>query len=335
MLLGNGSLFALNKKSEPGYPGYGKLEIQGELAKRVEQAYSVFEQCELCPRRCGVDRRNGERGFCRAPAKLMVYTAHPHFGEEKSLVGKKGSGTIFFSNCNLRCVFCQNWPISIKGYGKEVQDEDLADMMIYLQKIGCHNINLVTPTHVMPNILNATRIAFKKGLGLPLVYNTSGYESVEILKILDGVVDIYLPDIKYMDAAKASRYLSVASDYPEVAKQATLEMHRQVEKHRVNPQGIAIRGVMIRHLVMPNNQAGTEKFIRWVAENLPKSTYVNIMHQYFPDYKALEHPEINRRISVKEYLEAMHWAQEYGLTNLDPDSVKMKKIYLKRTRPYP
>jgi len=184
--------------------------------------------------------------------------------------GKRGSGTIFFSNCNLRCVFCQNWPISIKGYGKEVQDEDLADMMIYLQKIGCHNINLVTPTHVMPNILNATRIAFKKGLRLPLVYNTSGYERVEILKILDGIVDIYLPDMKYMDVAKASQYLSVASDYPEVAQKAVLEMHRQVGKHRVDNQGIAFRGLMIRHLVMPNNQAGTEKFVRWVAENLPK-----------------------------------------------------------------
>jgi putative pyruvate formate lyase activating enzyme len=308
LFFGNSSLFALNKKGEPWYPSYAKLEEEGELAKRVEQAYSIFEQCELCPRLCGANRQNGERGFCNASAKLMVYAAQPHFGEEISLVGKGGSGTIFFSNCNLRCVFCQNWPISIIGHGREVQDQDLADMMIHLQKIGCHNINLVTPTHVMPNILNATRIAFKKGLRLPLVYNTSGYESVEILKILDSIVDIYLPDMKYMDAAKAYK----------------------VGKHLVNSQGIAIHGLMIRHLVMPNNEAGTEKFVRWVAENLPKSTYVNIMHQYYPDYKALEYPEIDRRISVQEYLDAMRWADEYGLTNLDQQSIRMKKIYTKR-----
>jgi putative pyruvate formate lyase activating enzyme len=330
LFLGDRSLFALNKKGEQWHPSYIKLEEEGELAQRVEQAYSIFEQCELCPRRCGTNRQNDERGFCQAPAKLMVYTAHSHFGEEISLTGKNGSGTIFFSNCNLRCVFCQNWPISIKGHGKEVQDEDLADMMIHLQKIGCHNINLVTPTHVMPNILNATRIAFKKGLRLPLVYNTSGYERVEILKILDGIVDIYLPDMKYMDADKAARYLNVATDYPEVAQEAVLEMHNQVGKHLTNSRGIAIRGLMIRHLVMPNNEAGTEKFVRWVAENLPKSTYVNIMHQYNPDYKALDYPEIWRRINVKEYLEAMRWADEYGLTNLDPQSVMVRKFYAKQ-----
>jgi len=276
---------------------------------------------------CGVNRRNGELGFCQATAKLMVYAAQPHFGEEISLVGRRGSGTIFFSNCNLRCVFCQNWPISIKGNGRQVQDEDLAGLMLHLQNIGCHNINLVTPTHVMPNILNATRIAFQKGLRIPLVYNTSGYERVEMIKILDGIVDIYLPDIKYMDAAKASKYLSVASDYPKKAKDAVLEMHSQVGKHRTDSRGIAVRGLMIRHLVMPNNEAGTEKFVRWVAENLPKSTYVNIMHQYYPEYKAFEYPEIDRRISVQEYLEAMRWADEYGLTNLDPKSLIIKKIY--------
>jgi putative pyruvate formate lyase activating enzyme len=332
LFLGDRSLLALNKKGEQWYPSYMKLEEEGELAQKVEQAYSIFEQCELCPRRCGTNRRNDERGFCQAPAKLMVYSAVPHFGEEISLTGKKGSGTIFFSNCNLRCVFCQNWPISIKGHGKEIPDEDLADLMLYLQKIGCHNINLVTPTHVMPNILNATRIAFKKGLRLPLVYNTSGYERVEILKILDGIVDIYLPDMKYMDADKAARYLSVATDYPEVTQEAVLEMHRQVGKHLANGQGIAIRGLMIRHLVMPNNEAGTEKFVRWVAESLPKSTYVNIMHQYAPDYKAFDYPEIQRRINVKEYLDAMDWADEYGLTNLDPGSVMVRKFYAKQLK---
>jgi putative pyruvate formate lyase activating enzyme len=321
-------VFAAKESEQPWYPAYVKLEQAGKFADRIEQAYAIFEQCELCPRRCGVNRLKGEQGFCRAPAKVMVYSAHPHFGEEISLTGRKGSGTIFFSNCNLRCVFCQNWPIAHKGYGKEVEDEDLADMMLHLQTLGCHNINLVTPTHVMPNILHATRIAYKKGLHLPLVYNTSGYERFEIVKTLDGIVDIYLPDMKFMDMDQAAKYMEGASDYPEVAKKAIMEMHRQVGVHMVDSQGIAIRGLMIRHLVMPNRVAGTEKFVRWVAENLPKSTYVNIMHQYRVEYKAFDYPEIWRRITVEEYLEAMRWAESYGLTNLDPRSIDMRDLYL-------
>jgi putative pyruvate formate lyase activating enzyme len=323
-------LYAAKETKEPWCPAYGKLEQAGKLAARVAQAYEIFERCELCPRRCGVNRLKGEQGFCRAPAKCMVYASHPHFGEEISLTGRKGSGTIFFSNCNLRCVFCQNWPIAHMGHGHEVRDEDLAEMMLHLQKIGCHNINLVTPTHVMPNILNATRLAFKKGLRLPLVYNTSGYEALEIVKMLDGVVDIYLPDMKFMDADHAGKYLGGASDYPDVAKQAIMEMHRQVGVHAVNSQGITIRGVMIRHLVMPNRVAGTETFVRWVAENLPKSTYVNIMHQYRVAYKAFEYPKIWRRIDVEEYLEAMRWAEEKGLTNLDPRSMDMRDLYMEQ-----
>lgn len=332
LFLSNRSLYAAREPGQRWYPAYGKLEQDGKLAHRIEQAYSLFEQCELCPRRCGVNRQNGKRGFCQAPAKVVVYSADPHFGEEISLTWKTGSGTIFFSNCNLRCVFCQNWPIAHMGYGKEVQDEDLADMMIRLQALGCHNINLVTPTHVMPNILSATRIAFKKGLRLPLVYNTSGYERVEILKILDGIVDIYLPDMKFMDGDKAAKYLGGASDYPEVAKKAVLEMHRQVGEHLVDSRGIATRGLMIRHLVMPNWVAGTKKFVRWVAENLPKSTYVNIMHQYLVDYKAFEYPEIWRRITVQEFLEAMRWAEKYGLTNLDPRSLDIRNLYAEQEK---
>ena len=332
LLFSDKVLYAAKEKGKEWYPAYEKLENEGKLAERVEQAYSIFEQCELCPRQCGVNRQNGEIGFCQAPAKLFVYTTQPHYGEEKSLVGKKGSGTIFFSNCNLRCIFCQNWPIAHLGYGKETKDESLADMMIHLQKIGCHNINLVTPTHVMPNILNATRIAFKKGLRLPLVYNTSGYERVEMLKILDGIVDIYLPDMKFMDPDKAEKYSGGASDYPEVTKKAIIEMNRQVGEHLVDSRGIAIRGVMIRHLVMPNRVAGTEKFVRWVAENLPKSTYVNIMHQYHVDYKAFDYPEIWRRITVQEYLKAMGWAEEYGLTNLDPQSIRVRNFYARQKK---
>jgi putative pyruvate formate lyase activating enzyme len=328
LLLFPASIPAQQKKGERWQPAYAKLEDEGKLAQRVEQAYAIFEQCQLCPRGCGVNRQKGEKGFCRAPLRPVIYSAHPHFGEEISLVGRNGSGTIFFSNCNLRCVFCQNWPISLEGKGKEIRDEELADRMLYLQKIGCHNINLVTPTHVMPNILNATRIALKKGLRIPLVYNTSGYERLEIVKILDGIVDIYLPDMKYMDGDQAAKYSAGASDYPHVAKKAIVEMNRQVGELLSDERGIALRGLMIRHLVMPNRVAGTDKFVRWVAEALSKSTYVNIMPQYRVEYKAYEYPKIARGITVEEFLEAMDWAEQCGLTNLDPKAVAVKDFYM-------
>jgi len=330
LLLSPVSLYAKSKKEEQWRPAYQKLEEEGKLTQRIEQAYAIFENCQLCPRKCGVNRKKGEKGFCRAPVKPVVFSAHPHFGEERSIVGDNGSGTIFFSNCDLRCVFCQNWPIAHEGRGKEIQDEDLADMMINLQKIGCHNINLVTPTHVMPNILNATRIALRKGLCLPLMYNTSGYERLEMLKLLEGIVDIYKPDMKYMDSDKAAKYSADASDYPEVTKKAIVEMNRQVGVLQTDKQGIALRGVIIRHLVMPNRVAGTEKFARWVAQALPKSTYVNIMPQYRVEYKAYEHPEIARGITVQEFLEAMEWAEKSGLTNLDPNSVAVRNFYRHR-----
>jgi putative pyruvate formate lyase activating enzyme len=203
-------------------------------------------------------------------------------------------------------------------------------MMIHLQKIGCHNINLVTPTHVMPNILSATRIALKKGLHLPLMYNTSGYERLEILKMLEGIVDIYKPDMKYMDADKAAKYSAGASDYPEVTKKAIIEMHRQVGVLKLDGQGIALRGVIIRHLVMPNRVAGTERFVKWVAEALPKSTYVNIMAQYRVEYEAYDYPEIARGITAQEFLEAMDWAEKYGLTNLDQQSLSLRNFYQHR-----
>jgi len=323
-------LYARQKKRELWHPAYSELEKKGKLAQRIEQAYRIFEDCHLCPRECGVNRLKGEMGFCRAPVRPVIYSAHPHLGEEIPLVGRHGSGTIFFSNCNLRCIFCQNWPISHEGRGDKVQDEDLADVMLKLQQMGCHNINLVTPTHVMPNILNATRIALNKGLRLPLVYNTSGYERVEILKLLEGIVDIYLPDMKYMDADQAEKYSAGASDYPEMAKKAIAEMNRQVGELQVDEQGVATRGLMIRHLVMPNRVAGTEKFTKWVAETLPKSTYVNIMPQYRVEYKAFEYPEIGRGISVQEFLEAIDWAEQYGLTQLDSRSVAVRDFYRKR-----
>jgi putative pyruvate formate lyase activating enzyme len=310
-----------------GFPAYAKLAAAGQFAERVQAAYAIFEACRLCPRECGVNRLAGEKGFCRAPAEVMVYAAQPHFGEELSLVGQHGSGTIFFSNCNLRCVFCQNWPIAIRGEGRTVEDADLAAMMIYLQEVGCHNINLVTPTHVMPNLLNATRIASRKGLRIPLVYNTSGYERVEIIKLLDGIVDIYLPDIKYMDGEMAARYSSDARDYPQAATAAVVEMNRQVGVHEMDAAGVAQRGVMIRHLVMPNRVSGTREFVAWVAEHLPRHTYVNIMSQYHVDYKAYAYPQIARGITVAEFLEAVDWAEAAGLSNLDPKTIRVKQHY--------
>jgi len=317
------------EREERQIPAYERLEKEGKLAQRIEQAYSIFEHCRLCPRQCRVNRRMGGRGICRAPYKPVIYSTQPHFGEEIPLVGQYGSGTIFFSNCNLRCVFCQNWPISHEGRGKEVKDKDLADMMIGLQKMGCHNINLVTPTHFMPNILNATRIALKKGLHIPLVYNTSGYERLETVKLLDGIVDIYLPDYKYTNPDKAAKYSAGASDYPEVAAKAIIEMHRQVGELKVDKRGIAMRGLIIRHLVMPNRVAGTKKFLKWVAETLPKSTYVNIMSQYRVEYKAYDYPEIARGTTVQEFLEAMGWAKKYGLTNLDYKTKALWNFYQK------
>ena len=321
------SALALRAKEQPVYPGYRRSASEGLLAKRVKDAYGILESCELCPRKCGVNRLEGELGYCQSPAKAKVYSAHPHFGEELSLTGRNGSGTIFFSHCNLRCVFCQNWSISHRGDGDKIGDEGLADMMIRLQKLGCHNINFVTPTHVIPSILNATRIACNRGLKIPLVYNTSGYERVEILKLLDGIVDIYLPDLKYMDGYQAAKYSAGAIDYPEMAQRGILEMHRQVGRHRVDSRGIATKGVMIRHLVMPNRVAGSEKFVQWVAENLPKSTYVNIMPQYHVAYKAFDYPELSRGIYLREFLEAMAGAEKCGFSNLDPRSIQSRDRY--------
>lgn len=299
-------------------PAYVKLCATGELSRRAETLWSIMESCQLCPRKCGANRLKGMSGFCRAPgASLWVSSAHPHFGEERPLVGSGGSGTIFLTHCNLRCVFCQNWEISQLGRGKEVGIEDLADMMIRLQEDGCHNINLVTPTHYSAFILKALIIAERKGLRLPIVYNTSGWERTEILKLLDGVVDIYLPDFKYWDAEMAAKYSSEADSYPDVTKAAILEMSRQVGSAKYGKGGIMQRGLIIRHLVMPNDAGGSEKIMEWIAANLPKDTYVNIMAQYTPTYKAYDYPEISRRVTRDEYSKVVQRAREAGLTKLD------------------
>ncbi|ODA44909.1 radical activating enzyme [Thermodesulfovibrio sp. N1] len=299
-------------------PAYLKLHRSGELKERAEKLWKIMEKCQLCPRKCGVNRLKGMKGVCRAPgSKLVISAFHPHFGEERPLVGKRGSGTIFFTHCNLRCVFCQNWEISHIGRGTERSINDLADMMLFLQKIGCHNINLVTPTHYSPHILKALDVAVEKGLTLPLVYNTSGWERLEILKVLDGIVDIYLPDIKYWESSMSSKYSSGAETYPDITKEAVLEMHRQVGTAKPAKDGIIYRGLIIRHLVMPNNVAGSEKIMEWIAKVLPKDTYVNIMAQYTPLYKAFDYPEISRRITKEEYVKVVNKAKELGLSNLD------------------
>ncbi len=266
---------------------------------------------------CRVNRLNHETGFCQADSGLYIASYGPHFGEEKSLVGRNGSGTIFFSNCSLRCVFCINWEVSHEGQGYRISMEDLAEIMLKLQKRGCHNINLVTPDHYLPHIIGAVDMAAEKGLRLPLVYNTCGWTNQEILGLLDGIVDIYLTDFKYFESKMASKYSAGANIYPESCKKSLLEMHRQVGTAMPGPDGIMYRGLMIRHLVMPGNAGGTKDIITWIAENLPKDSYLNIMSQYRPMYKAFDYPEIARRIISREYDEAVAHAKAMGLTSLD------------------
>jgi putative pyruvate formate lyase activating enzyme len=298
-------------------PGYLKLHRMGELKKRGDELWNMMESCSLCPRECGADRLSGERGFCHGSSDLEIASYHAHFGEEKPLVGKGGSGTIFLSNCGLRCTFCINWEISQGGEGTQRTIAEFAEMMLSLQGAGCHNINIVTPTHYSPHILLALDKAAAKGLRLPLVYNTCGWERLDILKKLEGIVDIYLPDFKYADSEMAGKYSSDANSYPELTKMALLEMHRQVGVAISAADGLMTKGLMIRHLVMPNNVGGTKKVIEWIASNLPKNTFLNLMSQYRPMYKAYNYPEISRRITQKEYKDAIQWAVKAGLSNLE------------------
>jgi putative pyruvate formate lyase activating enzyme len=298
-------------------PGYLALHRSGELERRGQALWEGMRSCTLCPRECGAARFEGEEGFCGGTSWLEVASYHPHFGEEQPLVGQGGSGTVFFSNCNLRCVFCINWEISQGGVGQARSLENLAEMMLDLQRMGCHNINIVTPTHYSPHIVLALDMAAAAGLRLPLVYNTNGWERVGILELLDGVVDIYLPDFKYAEGAMASKYSSGADSYPDVTKAALLEMHRQVGVAKPAPDGLMYRGLMIRHLVMPNNVGGSKAVVGWIAEHLPKDTYVNIMSQYRPMYKATDYPLISRRLRRSEYNEVVDYAKGVGLTNLE------------------
>ena len=293
-------------------PAYVRLYETGELENRAATSYEMLRKCKLCARECGVNRLQGERGFCRSDARVMISSAGPHFGEEPPLVGRYGSGTIFLTNCNLECVFCQNYDISQLGRGREVDPDKLAGAMLALQKMGCHNINFVTPTHYIPQILAGLLIAVKNGLRIPLVHNCGGYESIDALKLLDGVFDIYMPDIKYGDNDMGRKY-SKAPDYFDVAAAAVSEMHRQVGDLAMNSDGIAERGLLIRHLVLPDNLAGTRKVVEYISK-LSKNSYVNIMDQYRPEHRASEYPELSRRTSSGEFMDAISLAEEAGLS---------------------
>jgi putative pyruvate formate lyase activating enzyme len=305
-------LFSVDNKMKLE-PAYLEAEISHKLQLLEEELWNILRNCRLCARSCGVNRLDGDTGFCGSSDKLKVHGAAPHFGEEEPLVGQYGSGTIFFSNCNILCCFCQNWQIAHRGDGTYCTFDELARMMLALQHQRCHNINLVTPTHFLPQIIKALRIAISKGLRIPLVYNTGGYDNPEVIRKLDGIVDIYLPDLKYMDGDNAARYSSNASDYPAIACAVIKEMHRQVGALILDSNGVAQRGLMIRHLVMPGNIAGTDDFVRWVARELSPMPYVNVMAQYHPAHKALEFPEIARCIGNDEWHRALAWAREVGI----------------------
>jgi putative pyruvate formate lyase activating enzyme len=294
-------------------PAYLKLLRSGELKRRVAEAYARLEVCDICARECGTNRRESAEGAgCRTGERAVVSSAGPHFGEEDPLVGSGGSGTIFFSWCNLRCQFCQNAEISQLGFGREVEPEELARMMLSLQDQGCHNINLVSPSHVVPQILAGLLIAAEAGLRLPLVYNTGGYDSLKTLGLLDGVVDIYMPDMKYADADVARRYSKI-SNYPAVNQAAVKEMHRQTGDLTMDGQGVAQRGLLVRHLVLPERLAGTEEIVRFLRDEISLNTYINVMAQYRPCHHAHELPPLDRRLTNQEYTEAVRLAQDAGL----------------------
>ncbi len=293
-------------------PSYIALHESGKLQGRIDQLMAILTSCTLCPRRCEVNRLEGELGICRAGSNLVVSSAFPHFGEEPPLVGRHGSGTIFFAHCNLRCVFCQNYDISHREEGEEIPMEDLAPLMIALQEKGCHNINFVTPTHYAPQIMAALPRAIDAGIRVPLVYNCGGYESLEVITLLAGIVDIYMPDVKFSEREPARQYCN-APDYPAVVTSVLKEMHRQVGVLQVDEEGVAQRGLLIRHLVMPQGLAGTEKTMRFIAEELSTDSYVNIMSQYYPQYRSHEYRELSRPLTAGEFRTALAIARTYGL----------------------
>jgi putative pyruvate formate lyase activating enzyme len=294
----------------------------------MESAYDHLHNCDLCGRECGVDRSDGDSdlGSCHTGARPLVSSYGPHFGEEDPLRGYRGSGTIFFAWCNLSCQYCQNYDISQHGHGREVEPEELAQMMLSLQEQGCHNVNLVSPTHVTAPILAAVLIAAEAGLRLPLVWNTGGYDSLAALELLDGVVDIYMPDMKYADADVGLKYSKV-KQYPQVNQAAVKEMHRQVGDLVMDERGIAKRGLLVRHLVLPEELAGTAEVTRFLAEEVSRDTYINIMDQYRPCYRARDLPPLDRRITSEEFEKAVERARDAGLHRFDKREPRFLHIF--------
>ena len=297
-------------------PSYLKLLHSGELRSRVSQAYTLMSECCLCAWDCGVDRLSEQLGVCKTGERARVSSYGAHLGEEDPLRGWRGSGTIFFSRCNLRCQYCQNHDISQTSSGYEVEPQQLAAIMLELQESGCHNINFVSPSHVVAPILASVLIASQAGLRLPLVYNTGGYDSLAALRLLDGVIDIYMPDMKYASPQIGLRYSRIR-EYPAVNQAAVREMHRQVGDLQIDEHGLATRGLLVRHLVLPNNLAGTETILSFLAREISTNTYLNLMDQYRPAYKAHQYKKLNRRITRQEYQQAVQMAEGAGLQRLD------------------
>lgn len=334
-LLPRSEIFLLNRiygrySSSEFEPAYLKLCRSGDLAERVRQAFRHLEKCDLCARYCRINRLLTIKGaVCRTGEQAVVHSFGPHHGEEDVLRGWKGSGTIFFSWCNLRCVFCQNWEISHKGMGRVMMPKEIATMMLELQDRGCHNINLVSPSHVVAQIIAAVEIAAREGLRLPLVYNTGGYDSLEALVLLDGVIDIYMPDMKYGDSSIARKYSKVPN-YVEVNYAAVKEMHRQVGDLILDRNGLAQRGLLVRHLILPGNLAGSQRVLDFIAHEISPNTYLNLMDQYRPCYRADEYPPLDRQITAADYSAVLELAKQYGLHRLD-----RVPLALRNARPAP
>ena len=299
-------------------PAYVKLLNAGELDVRVEEALEHLKACDLCPWDCGIDRSAGRLGFCKTSRRARVSSYFPHMGEEDPIRGMHGSGTIFFSNCNLRCQYCQNYTISQEGEGRTYDAEDIARMMLALQKMGCHNINLVSPSHVVAQVIEAVALAARQGLRIPIVYNTGGYDSLAALRLLDGIIDIYMPDMKYGDAAIAQKYSKIR-DYPKHNQAAVREMHRQVGDLVMDEHGIARRGLLVRHLVLPGGLAGTAQIVRFLSEEISRNTYINIMGQYRPEHKARTEDmgPLSRPVTAQEVSDAYELARAVGLYRFD------------------
>jgi putative pyruvate formate lyase activating enzyme len=307
-------------------PAYLQAYESGVLAERIARSQSWLAKCTLCPRLCEVNRLADEKGYCRTGRQAVMASYGPHFGEESPLVGSGGSGTIFFSHCNLFCIFCQNFEISHGGQGDPISAEELAEVMVTLQKQGCHNINFVTPSHVLAQILEALPRAIELGLRIPLVYNCGGYERVTALKLLAGIVDIYMPDFKFWDEEPAHSFCD-APDYAQRARDALREMHRQVGDLQWDKQGVACRGLLVRHLVMPGGLAGSRSVLNFIAREISPNTYVNLMDQYRPCGQAVGRSDIGRRITSDEYEDALRMAREAGLKRLDRRNYERRLLW--------